>query len=364
MCETGTEFDYTKLNDHLKFTSSRTFEDEIFNDIRGNSNSRYDQYIAAGFLNLNLSLRKWNYTLGLRNEFLFYDFSSTTQSKNYENDHELLGGSSGEYNWRYKKNYLLPSTSVSYKINGKQMLTFVYKQNIKLPVLNLIQPYVYQLPTEIKAGGNMTVEPSKMTVADLSYILQPSQSQMYILNSGICYDEKLIYPAIACYYTLGLFFNPQNLADKRKLYMSLSTQNVFNQWLSLGTSVEVSDVKYLKYRKDFGLIENLNSKSKNHPNVALSLNGNISMPGKLNFNFIYQYNSSYITPQGQTFSSHYLNLVFDRSFMKDRIGTFLSITNPFHRMKSAEEYNISVINIQYKTISEATVIRLGLSYKI
>jgi len=52
VCETGTEFDYTKLNDHLKFTSSRTFEDEIFNDIRGNSNSRYDQYIAAGFLNL------------------------------------------------------------------------------------------------------------------------------------------------------------------------------------------------------------------------------------------------------------------------------------------------------------------------
>lgn len=364
VCETGTEFEYKKLRDYLKDTLIRNWSGYNFTN-EDSKSFKSDKYVATAFLNFNISLKSWNYTFVLREEFLFYNTFQKGHGETYNENKVLTDEYFLDGYFKIKNNYLYPTTSISYIINKKQLITLVVKQNNTIPYFKFYQPYIYQVPTEIKIEDTYNISPSKATLADLFYILQPSSAQMYVLNGGISYYKKIIYPSILSETTtikqMILMFN---LSDMKKMYVSISSQNVFNKWFSIGTSIEVSETKYLKYNNLSNLyLAELPNLGIKHLDVALSLNGNIHLPKQVNFNFLYQYESSGITPQGTTSSVHFLNLVFDHSFKNNKINTFLSITNPFHSMTRLEEYKFSYRKIQYRNISELAVLRLGISYR-
>ncbi|MDP4241015.1 MAG: outer membrane beta-barrel protein, partial [Bacteroidota bacterium] len=257
-----------------------------------------------------------------------------------------------------RDNSLYPTISVNYNISETQMLTFGLKQNLTRPSFKFYNPFKYLYTPTMLVKGNPDLKASRTTAADLTYILQPSQSQMYMLNGGISYTEKLIFPGMEVdSLTKILIFSQQNLGDLQEIYLYLTAQKSFTKWFSLYTSLMVSQDKYIR------MSDSLKGNSENHPAMALSVNGSIVLPMKVNFHFMYNFNSSSITAQGKNLSTHFVNFTFDRSFLKDKIGTSLTITNPFHSMKNVQEYNTPLMKLQYKTFMESAVFRLGLSYK-
>ena len=206
--------------------------------------------------------------------------------------------------------------------------------------------------------GNPDMKPSKTSGVDLTYIFQPSQAQMYMMTGGVSYTENLINPEMTVDpATKRLIFSQENLGDQRKTYFYLSAQNTISSWFSLQTSISVSEDKYLKMK------DSLRGLSDNIPNLVLGLDGGIVLPYKTNFHFVYNFVSPGITAQGKNLSFHYLNFIFDRSFFKNKIGTSLTIINPFHRMKTVQEYNTPQANFRYNFISEGAVFKLGVNYK-
>lgn len=340
--ETGTEYVYSTLNDH--FNDKPLAPTDLQNQEVTNY-FKYNENIAAAFFNLNITSKKWNYSFGLRNEYMFYNFLSRELNKN-------------DFKKNGTDNSIYPSISVNYIISKTQMLTFGLKQNNTRPSFKFYNPFTYLYTPTMLVTGNPDLKPSTTTGADLTYTFQPSESQMYMVNGGISYSEKIFSPVMDVdSVSKRLIFSQQNLGDMQQIYLYLSAQNNITRKFSLQASLMVSQDKYKLIK------ESLKGLSGNSPNVALTLNGSIVLPLKVNFRFMYNFNSSSITAQGKNLSSHYVNFGIDRSFLKDKIGTSLTITNPFHRMKNIQEYNTPLMRVQYKFISEAAVFRLGLSYK-
>jgi len=341
-CETGTEYAYSTVKDHFKDTPLPP--SDLQNQVVTNY-FRYNENIAAAFVNINITHKKWNSSFGLRDEYMFYDFMSRELNKN-------------DFIKNGTDNSLYPAISVSYNISEIQVLTLGFKQSLTRPSFKFYNPFMYLYTPTMLVKGTPDLKPSKTTGADLTYILQPSLTQMYMLTGGISYSEKIISPEMDVDpISKRLIFSQQNLGDMQEIYIYLSTQNNFSKWFSLQTSLMISDDKYKR------MTDSLKGISEHHPTLAFSLNTSIVLPMKVNFHLMYNFNSSSITAQGRNLSTHYVDISFDRSFLKNKIGTSLTITNPFHRMKSIQEFNTPLMKVQYKFISEAAVFRFGLSYK-
>ena len=341
-CETGAEYNYSTLNDHFNdkpLPPSDQLNPEITNLFR------YNENIAAAFVNFNINIKKWNYSFGVRDEYMFYNMLSRELNKN-------------DFKKNGNDNSIYPFISINYNINEKQMLTLGFKQNNERPMFKSYNPFMYLYTPTMYVKGNPDIKPSKTSGVDLTYVFQPSQAQMYMLTGGISYSENLINPEMEVDpVSKRLIFSQQNLGDLQKIYFYLSAQNTISSWFSLQTSISVSEDRYLRMK------DSLRGLSTNIPSLVLGLEGSIVLPYKLNFHFVYNFISSGITAQGKTLSSNYVNLSFDRSFFKDKIGTSLTIINPFHRMKSVQEFNTSQANYINKFISEAAVFKLGVNYK-
>src|ERR1035437_7596711 len=257
-----------------------------------------------------------------------------------------------------KDNSIYPFISINYSISEKQMLTLGFKQSNERPMFKSYNPFMYLYTPTMLVKGNPDMKPSKTTGVDLTYVFQPSQAQMYMMAGGVSYTENLINPEMTVDPTSKrLIFSQENLGDLRKIYFYLSAQNNISSWFSLQTSISVSEDSYLKMK------DSLRGLSTNLPNLVLGLEGSIVLPYKSNFHFVYNFISSGITAQGKTLSSNYVNFSFDRTFFKDKLGTSITIINPFHRMKSVQEFNTPQANFKYNFISEAAVFRLSVNYK-
>lgn len=340
--EMGIENVYSTLDDHFK--DNPLPPSDVQNQAVTNY-FRYNENVVAAFMSFKISQKKWSYAVGLRDEQMYFNSSSQEINKD---DFTKTGSN----------NYLLPTVSITHSFSASQMLMLGLKQNISRPRYSTYNPFMFLSTPIIFVKGNPDLKPSINSNADITYILQPSEKQSYMFVGGINYDEKLIYPQIDIDpVTNKLIFSQQNLSDKQNLYLYISAQNNFSKLFSLQTSLTISKTKYKL------LVDSLKGQSKNDPSISFSLNSSYKLPWNINSNLYYQFSSTSITAQGKRKSAHYLSLNISRSIIKNRISAYLDIDNPFHRMKNSEEFNTSFIKGQYKSVSEAAVFKLGVSYK-
>jgi hypothetical protein len=341
-CETGGEYIAANLNDHFK---DKPLPPSDLQNQEVTDYFKYNENVAAAFINFKITRKKWNYMMGLRNEYMTYNSLSREILKN-------------DFNKSGLANSLYPSVSISHNINEKQTMTFGFRQNITRPGFSSYNPFQLNYSPIQIYKGNPDLKPSMNNGGDITYIFQPSKTQMYMLIGGITYSNKVIGAAAEVDSVSNkLIFTNQNLADMQHLYLSLSTQNNFTDWFSLETSLSIFQDNYKRMK------ESLKVSGENLPSISFSLNSNIVLPLKINSYIGYQYTSTTITAQGKINSSHYIDIEFDRTFFNDKIDTSFTIVNPFHRTNNTTEVNSATMQSQFKYLSEAAVFRLGISYK-
>jgi len=300
----------------------------------------YREKVSAGYINYNITIKKWTYQAGLRGEQTTSEGDLTTLVS--------LG------NQVVKRNYfnLFPTASIAYKENDKHSFSLSYSRRIQRPNYQTLNPFQIRMDELTFFQGNPFLKPEYSDSYQLAYGWQ----QYLIASVGYMETKNVVSPLTDSASNNRIISSYQNIGKKRSVTVSLSSSLEINRWWSLFLN---TNLYYQVYKGDLtnGII--------NNSITTFSANGSSAF--KMSSTFSTEVSFFYRTPEVygvlRNSSVGEIDLGAKQLLFNDRASLRLSFSDLFHMLKLTSRSYYSGLNLISTQQPESQIFKIGFSYK-
>lgn len=287
--------------ENLNIASQQWEIDPAFND-----NMDLRQQIHAGYANLNGSLTKWNYNIGLRAEYM----------------DRILTHLLGEAPFVYKKLNFFPSFQFLRSFKNAQSLRISYNRRIDRPTTKLMSPFKNHRHAETIELGDPNLRPELAEVFEIAF------SKTF---------SKVDFSAIAYFnYTKDKVFRVNDIYSRTILWRTYT-----NPGTAISSGMEASaSVKLTSWWKLYASGNIFRFYVKGNPNgietiqksLNFNANGNTSvdLSKKLRFQWDATYIGRTVTTQGADSDYFLSNMGLKYSFKGNKGNVGIQVQNVFN----------------------------------
>jgi outer membrane receptor protein involved in Fe transport len=295
------------------------------------------QNILGAYGSYTLKLEKFSIRAGLRFEYTGSKIvlTDTTISPNFAN--------------------LVPSVSMSYKVNDANNLRLSYNQRISRPGIWYLNPFRDNSNPYLISQGNPDLKPE--------------------VDNSLSLNYSYITPKLNINASVFTSFTNNSI---ERVSSALNDTVVFNSYKNIGLSQDVGLSLYGNWQPNQAIRINLNSNlsytsmttndgsglKSNGTNFSISAGGQFTLPADIKFNVNGGYYSPRIMLQGQRSGYHYYSISVNREFLKKKLNVTLYTNNPFEARTSYSNFTQTA---DYRSNSVATYISrnfgISVSYK-
>lgn len=265
----------------------------------------YSQNVWAGYSMLKANLKKnWYAEAGLRLELTSFNGDIEKAVTKFDNQFTNL----------------IPSATISKKINDNQTFSLSYTQR-------LTRPYIWDLNPNINASdpknistGNPDLKPEIAHQAEFTYGFYPTST--FFLNTALFWKQtnNAIVEFTAVDNAGIATTKKQNLAANKIYGLNLSAMATLTQWWSTNGNV---NLEYLDYNSD--ALQILSKGWATHAN----LNTTFKLQDNYSIQAFGEINTRRIMLQGYESFTYYYSVAGKKEFPSKKITLTLALTNPF-----------------------------------
>lgn len=294
------------IGSEYRVTQSLDGLGELVLDSTQSNEFNYVQKVYSGYTSLRLDTkRKWSLNAGARFEHTAIqgDFvtTKTKLASQYSN--------------------LIPSITLSKGIKG-QTIKVSYTQRIQRPMVWYLNPWLNQSDPKNIQTGNPYLDPELSHATELSYNV--STKKGLSLNTALYWrftNNAIEYLATVDASGTSLT-TPQNIAQRKAygLNTNITSQPTKNWSLNGGVDLRYVDLRSPALNQgNSGIVwsTNLNTSYKLPNNYTIQANGN--------------FNSGWISLQGQYTGFYWHSISAKREFMNKQASLTLGLNNPFYQ---------------------------------
>lgn len=299
----------------------------------------YKENVNAAYINLNQTVKKFNFQFGLRME--------NTQSDG------KLNALIATNNERVKRNYTdwFPSGGITYNMNDKNSFAFIYSRRIDRPNYQSLNPFEFQLDELSFLRGNPFLKPQYANNFKISH------THNYKLNSSVSFTRVTDYFAqvIEPSGNTKSYLTSRNVANEEVLNIGVSYPFEINKWWNFFISANAFQSKYIATNDAFFSIKQ----------QTLSLYGqnSFSLPKGIMVEVSGWYSSPSIW--GGTFRTHSigsLDLAFQKQFLNKKMTARLSIVDVLYTTPWYGETRYDFVVIRGDGGNDSRQVRFNLTY--
>lgn len=287
--------------ENLNIASQKWELDPAFND-----NMDLRQQIHAAYANLNGSLTKWNYNIGLRAEYMDRNLT------------HLLG----EAPFIYKKLNFFPSVQFLRSFKNAQSLRVSYNRRIDRPTTKLMSPFKNHRHAETIELGDPNLRPELAEVFEVAF----SKTWSKVELSAIAYFN----------YTKDKVFRVNDIYSRTILWRTYTNAGTaISSGMEASASVKLTSCWKLYASGNifrFYVEGNPNGIETIQKSLNFNANGNTSVD--LSKNLRFQWDATYIgrtvTPQGADSDYFLSNMGLKYSFKGNKGNVGLQVQNVFN----------------------------------
>ena len=287
--------------ENLNIASQKWELDPAFND-----NMDLRQQINAAYANLNGSLTKWNYNIGLRAEYM----------------DRILTHLLGEAPFIYKKLNFFPSVQFLRSFKNAQSLRISYNRRIDRPTTKLMSPFKNHRHAETIELGDPNLRPELAEVFEVAF----SKTWSKVELSAIAYFN----------YTKDKVFRVNDIYSRTILWRTYT-----NAGTAISSGMEASaSVKLTSWWKLYASGNIFRFYVKGNPNgietiqKSLNFNANGNTSVDLSKNLRFQWDATYIgrtvTTQGADSDYFLSNMGLKYSFKGNKGNVGIQVQNVFN----------------------------------
>ena len=287
--------------ENLNIASQKWELDPAFND-----NMDLRQQIHAAYANLNGSLTKWNYNIGLRAEYM----------------DRILTHLLGEAPFIYKKLNFFPSVQFLRSFKNAQTLRIAYNRRIDRPTTKLMSPFKNHRHAETIELGDPNLRPELAEVFEVAF----SKTWSKVELSAIAYFN----------YIKDKVFRVNDIYSRTILWRTYT-----NAGTAISSGMEASaSVKLISWWKLYASGNIFRFYVKGNPNgietiqKSLNFNANGNTSVDLSKNLRFQWDATYIgrtvTTQGADSDYFLSNMGLKYSFKGNKGNVGLQVQNVFN----------------------------------
>ncbi len=297
----------------------------------------YSQDVWAGYSMLKANLKKnWYAEAGARLELTSFNGDIERAATKFDNHFTNL----------------IPSATVSKKINDNQTFSLSYTQR-------LTRPYIWDLNPNINASdpknistGNPDLKPEIAHQAEFTYGFYPTSA--FFLNTALFWKQtnNAIVEFTAVDDDGIATTKKQNLAANKTYGLNLSAMATLTDWWSTNGNL---NLEYLDYSSD--ALQVLSKGWATHVN----LNTTFKLPNSFSIQAFGEINTRKIMLQGSESFIYYYSIACKKEFPAKKISLTLALTNPFSnyipqtRVIQTQQFYYTLQNRYYNRAVKLTV---------
>lgn len=214
--EAGLKYGNVQSDNNMRFENQ--INGNWQNDTGRTNHFRYEEQVAAAYMNYATQLGKWGIQAGFRSEYTRSDGHSITLAN------------------RIRRDYLdfFPSIFLQYKASDNHQFGASYSKRINRPNYGNLNPFEYFLDQYTSEQGNPYLQPEYTHAFDFSYTLL----QAYHLNAGYTRTNDVIAESMnQDEVTKRTWVTRDNLAKQEVWYANLNAPVKLTKWWNANTNI-------------------------------------------------------------------------------------------------------------------------------
>lgn len=308
---------------------------EIYQNIDNDLN--YTETIASAYTQYTNKAGRFNYMLGLRNEFTKI---TITDVRNTYNDDK-------------KYNKLFPTVNLSYKFEAST-LQLNYSKRINRPPLYALYPFNELTDLNAQYIGNPDLNPSYTDVFELAFL---KTWKTFTLNPSVYYQWESGYIQDFTYRENDIFYTtPINIQHEIRSGVELSTLYDPMKWLQVNIEMNF----YHFTQKGSYQNENLDYEGQTFTG---RLSTQIKLPAKFSFQGRYNFRGQQRNAQTTNEALQSIDFGLSKIFLKDKATLVFDVSNAFDLRQNKSTTTGVDYYVTENSIPNAARYRLSFVYR-
>lgn len=273
----------------------------------------YSQEVYAGYSMLKANLKKnWYAEAGLRLELTSFSGNIKEAATQFDNQFSNL----------------IPSATISKKINDNQTFSVSYTQRLTRPYIWDLNPNKNASDPKNITTGNPDLKPEIAHQAEFTYGFYPTSN--FFLNTALFWKQtnNAIIPFTAVDAAGVATTSKQNLAAYKTYGLNLSAMATLNTWWSTNGNI---NLEYLDYNSN--ALQVLSKGWAAH----INLNTTFKLPANYSIQAFGEINTRKIKLQGYESFRYLYSVAAKKEFPTAKITLTLALTNPFSEYMPQKE---------------------------
>ncbi len=359
--EIGYKGDFNELLTDYNVAIANSNGEYINNPLLTNQ-LNYKEKINAFYTQYGSKYNKLSYQFGLRLEDSNIDINLLTTQ-----------------DFRNKKYYnFFPSAFLTYEINESTSYSLNYSRRINRPRNRFINPFAGYSSNINLFQGNPDIDPAFTDALNFSIL---SKIKKFTLTSSIYYNftknpfqfirrknGDTVTTVINGQTTVTdvLLSTPINLDTDQRLGLEFTFNFSPFKWWKLNSNFNFFQSK-ISGNNTYTLLQTNETITENLDKSAFSwftkLNSKITLPYKIDWQTIINYNAPQNTAQGKSIGVLFANIAFSKDILKDKATLSLNVSDIFNSSKMIRQFNLTTLNSYSEMQRRVRQVNLTFTYR-
>lgn len=312
---------------------------------------QYNESVHAGYVAYKNSIKKFDYSFGMRFEQVWYD--GNTIARNNQNT-------------SFKRDYfnMFPTARIAYNLKEGEFVKLSYSKRIDRPSFDDLNPFVdYSNPLNLRRG-NENLNPEFIHVLELGHSKSWSKFGL-TTNVFYRYRDNLVQRLVQ--YADGsdivTMSTPNNVGNSTSTGLEIISMYEPVKWFGLNASLSAFQT-------------NINAGNNNNALQNANVNSEVqSWNARINANFTFwkksraqvgfNYNSPTAIAQGENLGFYMVMIGFSKPILKDDRGNIgINVRDLFYSMRFGNTTNTSTFSQTSSVLRDTRQIFLTFRYRI
>lgn len=345
-----------------------------FNVAIANSNGEYiNNPLLTNQLNYKEKINAFYTQYGSKYKKLSYQFGLRLEDSNI--DINLLT----TQDFRNKKYYnFFPSAFLTYEVNEATSYSLNYSRRINRPRNRFINPFAGYSSNINLFQGNPDIDPAFTDALNFSILTKINK---FTVTSSIYYNftknpfqfirrknGDTVTTVINGLTTITdvLLSTPINLDTDQRLGLEFTLNYSPFKWWKLNSNFNFFQSK-VSGNNTYTLLQTNETITENLDKTAFSwftkLNSKITLPYKIDWQTIINYNAPQNTAQGKNIGVLFANVAFSKDILKDKATLSLNVSDIFNSSKMIRQFNLPTLNSYSEMQRRVRQVNLTFTYR-
>ncbi len=359
--ETGYKGDFNELLTDYNVANTNSNGDFINNPLLTNQ-LNYKEKINAAYAQFGSKYKKLSYQLGLRYEDTNIDINLLTtqdfRNKKYHN--------------------FFPSSFLTYEVTEATSVSLNFSRRINRPRNRFINPFAGYSSNVNIFQGNPDINPSLTSAFDLSLLTKINKvtltTSLYYNNTKDPFqfirrkNGDIVTTVINGLTTITdvLLSTPINLDTDQRLGLEFTLNYSPFKWWKLNSNFNFFQSK-VSGNNTYTLLQTNETITENLDKTAFSwftkLNSKITLPYKIDWQTIINYNAPQNTAQGKNIGVLFANVAFSKDLLKDKATLSFNVSDIFNSSKMIRQFNLPTLNSYSEMQRRVRQVNLTFTYR-